>query len=214
MKIHSLMITASILATNGVSAFFFNSNPPAPQGSYYSNAPQDNINFQMHPMQAMGLDHRMLQDIEHAIDNSKKPERFKDVHINAFRGVVTINGTVASESDAKELRDYIGHTVGLRAIHDHLQIGAPKEADKNKANISYADPQTVKAPDSEITNSIHSILQEGQNPKKFSQVAFEVDSGVVRLHGTVDNNADKNEISQKIMRIPGVVSVEDQLTVK
>lgn len=85
----------------------------------------------------------------------------------------------------------------------------------NIQNPGYGYSQSANAPqgDQELTtkirDSLHSIFS-----KKYDNVNVTVNSGIVTLTGAVASQDDKNALEEKVRGIPGVQSVNNQITIQ
>ena len=74
---------------------------------------------------------------------------------------------------------------------------------------------TIQAnnPDRTIEKSISDTVTGGWFSKGYTKISYQVNNGRVTLMGSVDTEEDKTKVVDSIRKVPGVVSVDDQLKV-
>ena len=123
-----------------------------------------------------------------------------DINVDTDHSVVTLFGTVPTES-AKKLAEAEVKKVGsVRAVRNDLQV------------VSKTMAHDVKESDEALTKNIDKQLED-RSELKDGKIDVQVENGVVRLTGEVANQSDRLIAMQTTRGVPGVRSVIDDLTV-
>ncbi len=144
-------------------------------------------------------------DVSDNIRKSLDQAGFKDVSVSQDRdkGIVTLSGQVASESDKSQAESLAKSIAGAQVVADQIAVvpvGVEKEA---------------KAVNSDLDKGIEKNLDAAliQN-KMHDNVKYDVKSGVVTLTGEV-NSQDKRSLAEKVaIAVPNVQQVVNDLQVK
>jgi len=144
-------------------------------------------------------------DVSESIRKSLDQAGFKDVSVSQDRdkGVVTLNGQVASESDKSQAESIAKSLAGAQVVADQIAVipvGVEKEA---------------KAVNSDLDSGIEKNLDAAliQN-KMHDHVKYEVKSGVVTLTGEVNSQYKRDHAENVAARVPNVKQVVNDLQVK
>ena len=123
-----------------------------------------------------------------------------DINVDTDHSVVTLFGTVPTES-AKKLAEAEVKKVGsVRAVRNDLQV------------VSKTMAHDVKESDEALTKNIDKQLED-RSELKDGKIDVQVENGVARLTGEVANQSDRLIAMQTTRGVPGVRSVIDDLTV-
>jgi hyperosmotically inducible periplasmic protein len=144
------------------------------------------------------------------------------VQANVQNGVVTLTGTVASQSDINRAMQMVRKIDGVQDVDSRLTVSDKKEnppsetTDGNKredptAGGSSPTPNNdVKVSDSEITKDIQAQLK-ADNTLKPEQVTVEVTNGDVIVRGNVNDKAEESRILTLVQSTKGVKEVHSML---
>ena len=123
-----------------------------------------------------------------------------EVNVDTEQGIVTLFGTVPNET-AKHAAELEAKKVdGVKGVQNELQI-VPKSMEK-----------AVEAKDDDIQKDVDKRL-EARPELSDSKIDTQVENGVVRLTGTVENQSDRLIALTVTRGTPGVRSVVDDLKV-
>jgi hyperosmotically inducible protein len=144
-------------------------------------------------------------DVSDSIRKSLDQAGFKNVSVSQDRdkGIVTLGGQVASESDKSQAESLAKSLAGTQVVADQIAVvpvGIEKEA---------------KAVNSDLDDGIEKNLDAAliQN-KMHDNVKYEVKSGVVTLTGEVNSQYKRDQAGTVAMSVPNVKQVVNDLQVK
>jgi len=144
-------------------------------------------------------------DVSDSIRKSLDQAGFKNVSVSQDRdkGIVTLGGQVASESDKSQAESLAKSLAGTQVVADQIAVvpvGIEKEA---------------KAVNSDLDDGIEKNLDAAliQN-KMHDNVKYEVKSGVVTLTGEVNSQYKRDQAGTVAMSVPNVKQVVNELQVK
>lgn len=85
----------------------------------------------------------------------------------------------------------------------------------NMQTYAYDNSQKNSTADQEINKKIKEIISSGSGwfAKRFADVSFDVNNGVVNLKGTVDSDANRMMLEESVKKIAGVTRVNNQITI-
>jgi hyperosmotically inducible protein len=144
-------------------------------------------------------------DVTDSIRKSLDQAGFKDVTVSQDRdkGVVTLGGQVASESDKSQAESVAKSLAGAQVVADQIAVipvGAEKEAKAVNSDLDQGIEKNLDA--ALIQNKLH------------KSVKYEVKNGLVTLTGEV-NSEDKRTRAEKVATgVPNVTQVVNNLQVK
>ena len=144
-------------------------------------------------------------DVTDSIRKSLDQAGFKDVTVSQDRdkGVVTLGGQVASESDKSQAESLAKSLAGAQVVADQIAVipvGAEKKAKAVNSDLDQGIEKNLDA--ALIQNKLH------------KSVKYEVKNGVVTLTGEV-NSEDKRTRAEKVATgVPNVTQVVNNLQVK
>jgi hyperosmotically inducible protein len=144
-------------------------------------------------------------DVSDSIRKSLDQAGFKNVSVSQDRdkGIVSLGGQVASESDKSQAESLAKSLAGTQVVADQIAVvpvGIEKEA---------------KAVNSDLDDGIEKNLDAAliQN-KMHDNVKYEVKSGVVTLTGEVNSQYKRDQAGNVAMSVPNVKQVVNDLQVK
>jgi hyperosmotically inducible protein len=144
-------------------------------------------------------------DVSDSIRKSLDQAGLKDVSVSEDRdkGIVTLGGQVASESDKSQAESLAKSFAGAQVVADQiavLPVGREKDAKAVNSDLDKGIEQNLDA--ALIQNKLH------------DNVKYAVKSGVVTLSGEV-NSEDKRTRAEKVATgVPNVQQVVNDLQVK
>jgi hyperosmotically inducible protein len=124
-----------------------------------------------------------------------------DINVDTDRGVVTLFGTVPSQSAKQKAAAEASKVAGVKKVKNELQVvpsGVKKEISKR---------------DSEIESNVERAV-ENDHSLKDAKIQVEVHDGVARLSGTVPNENLKTIAESKAKKVDGVRKIQDDLQVR
>jgi hyperosmotically inducible protein len=144
-------------------------------------------------------------DVSDSIRKSLDQSGFKSVSISQDRdkGVVTLGGQVASESEKAQAESLAKALAGAQVVADQIAV------------IPVGGEKAAKAVNSDLDQGIESSLDAALiQSKMHDDVKYQVKSGVVTLTGEV-NSEDKRTRAEKVATsVPNVQQVVNDLQVK
>ena len=144
-------------------------------------------------------------DVSDTIRKSLDQAGFKDVTVSQDRdkGIVTLGGTTASDSDKVQAEALAKSSAGAQVVADQIAVVPPGHETEAKAVNSDLDDGIEKNLDAAlIQNRLH------------HDVKYAVKSGVVTLTGEV-NSENKRKTAEKVATgVPNVQQVVNDLQVK
>jgi hyperosmotically inducible protein len=144
-------------------------------------------------------------DVSDSIRKSLDQAGLKDVSISQDRdkGVVTLGGRVASDSDKAQAEALAKSLAGAQVVADQIAVippGLEKEAKAVKSDLDEGIKKNLDA--ALIRNKLH------------ESVKYEVKSGVVTLTGTVNSEYKRARAEKVATGVPNVQQVVNDLQVK
>jgi hyperosmotically inducible protein len=144
-------------------------------------------------------------DVSDSIRKSLDQAGFKEVSVSQDRdkGIVTLGGQVASESDKSRAESLAKSFAGTQVVADQIAV-IPVGAEK-----------AAKAVNSDLDQGIESNLDAAliQN-KMHDKVKYEVKSAVVTLTGEVNSEDMRSSAERVATAVPNVQQVVNALQVK
>ena len=144
-------------------------------------------------------------DVSDSIRKSLDQAGLKDVSVSQDRdkGIVTLGGQVASESDKSQAEAMAKSFAGAQVVADEIAVipvGAEKEAKAVNADL-----------DQGIEKNLDAALIQNQMHKS---VKYDVKSGVVTLTGEVNSEEKRTRAEKVATAVPNVQQVVNDLQVK
>ncbi|HMD48615.1 MAG TPA: BON domain-containing protein [Bryobacteraceae bacterium] len=144
-------------------------------------------------------------DVTGNVRNALKQAGLKNVSVSQDRekGVVSLTGNVASDSDKAEAESIAKANAGGQVVADEIAVLPPN--DQSAAKTINADL------DAGIKKNLDAALVQNRLNK---QVKYAVKNGVVKLTGTVDSRATRSQAEQVAASVPNVQQVVNELEVR
>jgi hyperosmotically inducible periplasmic protein len=144
-------------------------------------------------------------DVSDVIRKSLDQAGFKDVSVSQDRdkGIVTLSGQVASDSDKTQAETLAKSLAGAQVVADQISVippGLEKEAKAVNTDL-----------DKGIENNLDAALIQN---KLHENVKYDVKSGVVTLSGEVNSEAKRTRAERVAAQVPNVQQVVNDLQVK
>jgi hyperosmotically inducible periplasmic protein len=141
-------------------------------------------------------------------DNIRKSldqANLKDVSVSQDRdkGVVTLTGTTASESDKVQAESIAKSIAGSQVVANEIAVRPPGDASTAKKVESDTD--------SAIDKNLHAVLVKNRLDHS---VKYDVKNGVVTLSGTVNSQSKRAAVEKMAAKVPNVQQVVNELEVK
>ena len=144
-------------------------------------------------------------DVSNSIRKSLDQAGLKDVSMSQDRdkGIVTLGGQVASESDKAQAESLARSFSGAQVVANQIAV------------IPMGGEKAAKAVNSDLDRGIENNLDAAliQN-KMHDNVKYEVKSGVVTLTGEVNSEAMRSSAERVAAGVPNVQQVVNDLQVK
>jgi hyperosmotically inducible periplasmic protein len=144
-------------------------------------------------------------DVSDSIRKSLDQAGLKDVSVSQDRdkGIVTLGGQVAGESDKSQAESLAKSLAGSQVVADQIAV------------VPVGGEKAAKAVNSDLDQGIENNLDASliQN-KMHDDVKYEVKSGVVTLTGEVNSENKRTRAEQVATAVPNVQQVVNDLQVK
>jgi osmotically-inducible protein OsmY len=144
-------------------------------------------------------------DVSDNIRKSLDQSGYKDVSVSQDRdkGVVTLTGTVPTETDKAQAESIAKSGAGAQVVADQISVRPPG----NESDAKTVESDTDKA----IEKNVDAMLVKN---KWKNDVSYDVKSGVVTLKGNVTSQGRRALVEKTIVTVPGVKQVVNELEVK
>ena len=144
-------------------------------------------------------------DVSDNIRRSLDQAGFKDVNVSQDRdkGVVTLTGTVPTESDKAQAESIAKSSAESQVIADQISVRPPGNESEAKAIDSDLDKAIEKNVDATLVK--HRLKKD---------VKYDVKNGVVTLKGDVPSQSKRQQVEQLVASVPNVKQVINELEVK
>src|ERR1700693_2240495 len=144
-------------------------------------------------------------DVTDSVRRSLDQSGYKDVSVSQDRdkGVVTLAGTVASESDKAQAEALAKAAAGGQVVANTIAVRPP------------GDESAAKAVDSDLDKAIEQNLDAALVKRKLDKgVHYDVKNGVVTLKGDAGTQNRRSAIEQVANAVPNVRQVVNEMEVK
>jgi hyperosmotically inducible protein len=144
-------------------------------------------------------------DVTDNIRKSLDQAGYKDVSVSQDRdkGVVTLAGTVATESEKAQAESIAKSGAGSQVVSDQIAVRPPGNESEAKAVDSDLDEG--------IEKNLDAALVKGKLKKG---VKYDVKNGVVTLKGDVPSQSRRQQAEKLAESVPNVKQVVNELEVK
>src|SRR5215475_9215744 len=144
-------------------------------------------------------------DVSDNIRKSLDQSGYKDVSVSQDRdkGIVTLSGTVATESDKAQAESIAKGSAGAQVVANQIAIRPPG----NESEARAVDSDMDKAIDKEVD----AVLVKN---KLKHDVSYDVKNGVVTLKGDVTSQNRRSAVEKLVASVPNVKQVVNELEVK
>ncbi|HET6143912.1 MAG TPA: BON domain-containing protein [Candidatus Acidoferrales bacterium] len=148
------------------------------------------------PMKSPDVADRVRKDLDQA--------NFKDVSVSQDRdkGVITLTGHVASDSDKGQAEGIAKADAGGQVVADEIAVKPPNDDNAGKLNSDL---------DSGIEKNLDAALIQSRLDK---DVKYDVKNGVVTLKGNVGSQSTRGRAESVASKVPNVHQVVNELDVK
>ena len=144
-------------------------------------------------------------DVSDNIRKSLDQAGYKDVSVSQDRdkGVVTLSGTVATDSDKTQAESIAKAGAGAQVVADQIAVRPPGNE---------SDAKTV---DSDVDKAIEKNLDAALVKNKLDKhVRYDVKNGVVTLKGDVMSTSRRAQVEKVATGVPNVKQVVNEIEVK
>jgi hyperosmotically inducible protein len=144
-------------------------------------------------------------DVTDSIRKSLDQSGYKDVSVSQDRdkGVVTLTGTVPTESDKSQAESIAKSGAGSQVVADQIAVRPPG----NESDAKTADADLDKA----IEKNLDAVLVKN---KLKNDVKYDTKNGVVTLTGEARSQARRAQVEKLAASVPNVKQVVNELEVK
>lgn len=127
---------------------------------------------------------------------------YESITITAERGIVTLSGNIANETERKEVLRITRNVSGVLDVKDLLQVGS----DDSNSVGEYID-------DTLITTKVKGKILAEAGLSSFS-ISVETNQGIVTLRGDVDKHETASLAERVAKMVNGVKRVDNRLVYK
>jgi hyperosmotically inducible protein len=144
-------------------------------------------------------------DVTDSVRRSLDQAGYKDVSVSQDRekGVVTLTGTVLTDSDKSQAEGIAKSAGGSQIVSDQIAVRPPG----NESDARAVDADMDKA----IEKNLDAVLIKN---KLKNDVKYDVKNGVVTLTGEVRSQARRSQIEKLAASVPNAKQVVNELEVK
>ena len=152
-----------------------------------------------------GCSENKAPDVTDNVRRSLDQAGFKDVSVSEDRdkGVVTLNGSVATESDKAQAESIAKENAQSLVVADQIAVRPPGNESEARAIDSDLDKAIEKNLDATLVK--HRLKKD---------VKYDVKNGVVTLKGDVPSQAKRQQVEKLAAAVPNVKQVVNELEVK
>jgi len=152
-----------------------------------------------------GCSENKAPDVTDNVRRSLDQAGFKDVSVseNRDKGVVTLNGSVATESDKAQAESIAKENAQSLVVADQIAVRPPGNESEARAIDSDLDKAIEKNLDATLVK--HRLKKD---------VKYDVKNGVVTLKGDVPSQAKRQQVEKLAAAVPNVKQVVNELEVK
>jgi hyperosmotically inducible periplasmic protein len=133
----------------------------------------------------------------------------RNIDVTTRNGVVTLSGSVENEAQRQEALRIARDTEGVIDVRDGLRI----EPDPSRAERGEPRDAEPRVSDDELEARVQSRFYQNDDLRAH-RIDVDVDEGVVKLSGEVDNEARRRQAVSIARNVDGVRDVRDELDVK
>lgn len=153
----------------------------------------------------LGCSTNKAPDVTDNIRKSLDQAGYKDVNVSEDRdkGVVTLTGNVATESDKGQAESIAKSNAQSLVVADQIAVRPPGAESEAKAVDSDLDKAIEKNLDATLVK--HRLKKD---------VKYDVKNGVVTLKGDVNSPAKRQQVEKLAASIPNVRQVVNEIEVK
>jgi hyperosmotically inducible protein len=146
-------------------------------------------------------------DSKDAVNNSLTQNNLGAIHVSQDqnKGVITLTGTVPSDSQKSQAESVAKQAAPQYTIADEIAVIPPQNADATKAANSDTDDA--------IEDSIKAELKKHRNLDD-QNISVKSKNGAVVLTGSVKTAAQKREAERLAKHVPNVQQVVNEIEVK
>jgi hyperosmotically inducible protein len=144
-------------------------------------------------------------DVADSIRKSLDNSGYKDVSVSQDRdkGVVTLAGTVPTQSDKAQAESIAKSGAGAQVVANQIAVRPPG----NESDAKAIDSDLDKA----IEKNVDAVLVKNRLTK---DVSYDVKNGVVTLKGDVISQGRRTQVEKLVASVPNVKQVVNELEVK
>lgn len=144
-------------------------------------------------------------DVTDAVRRSLDQAGYKDVSVSQDRdkGVVTLSGTVPTESDKAQAESAARSSANGQVLADEIAVRPPG----NESDTKAVDSDKDKA----IEKNLDAVLVKNKLKR---DVRYDVKNGVVTLKGNVMSQSRRTQVEKLASSVPDVRQVVNELEIK
>jgi hyperosmotically inducible protein len=143
-------------------------------------------------------------DVADGIRRSLDQAGYQDVSVsqNREKGVVTLTGTVPTESDKAQAESVAKSNAGSQIVANQIAVRPP------------GNESDAKAVDADLDKAIEKNLDAALIKNRLKDVKYDVKNGVVTLSGDVSSQSGRAQVEKLAASLPNVKQVVNEVEVR
>lgn len=193
---------------------------------YYNNRQDqgyyDNRSSNMDNDQKILSDQELTQKLHDTLSAGWLSKGYPNVSYEVLNGRVVLKGTVESEDDRNKIEDNIRKINGVRQVNNQIRVVGPTAYESRIAdNVTKARDAEKKYPQDSASTEPDRILNgkirdqlSGWFTSQYDNLVISTNNGVVTITGMVDNDDELKKINDKLKKVNGIKSINNQVTTR
>lgn len=155
-------------------------------------------------------DQELAKKIRDKISSGWFSKGYDKVTVDVRDGVVTLSGSVKTESDKEKIEKEVRNLDGVKTFNSQLKVNEPSKDSEKK----YPQDIASNSADAQLNKKIRDTISSGWLWDSYKGVALNTTDGVVSLTGSIKNRKDEQKLVEEIQKIQGVKSVNSNLRIE
>jgi osmotically-inducible protein OsmY len=166
-------------------------------------------------------DEQLTQQVKQTLGlNDQQSEKAKNIQAEVKGGTATLRGTVQSDAEKQQMESQLKTIPGITSVENKLEVSKDQaQGQSQKVNESAGAATQQKTPqgqpsDEQLTSQVKQTLGlTDPQSQKAKDIQVEVKNGAAKLSGSVQTEAEKQQMETQLRAVQGVTSVDNQLQV-
>lgn len=156
-------------------------------------------------------DQELTKKIRDKIGSGWFSRGYEDVNFRVNNGVVTLQGSVQTESDKEKVEKEIRNLNGVRSLNSNLMV---QEKSKNSKEREFPQDRASSKADDQLNKKIRDNISKGWLKDSYKDIGLDTNDGVVTLDGSIKNADDQQKVINDVLKVEGVRSVKSNLQIR